>query len=142
MKKPQKSPIPDTYTAARFASLTGIDRHELQKRLEEQQAQPTGTSAQGGGKLYTLRSLAAAFAGGDHEAERRAKTRAERERLELQNARTRGEMVEVQAVKKLGERIMIAIRSKILQSHLSDDEKDKVLLDLMSLGKMDWTRDA
>lgn len=141
MKRAPKSPIADTYTAARFASLTGIDRHELQKRLDELQAQPTGTSAQGAGKLYSLRSLAAAFAGGDHEAERRGKTRAERERLELANARSRGELVEVAAVKKLGERIMVAIRAKILQSILSDDEKDKILLDLFNLKNMDWSRE-
>jgi hypothetical protein len=35
---------------------------------------------------------------------------------------------------------MAGIRTRILAFPLSDDEKDKLLLDLKALGDMDWTR--
>lgn len=78
----------------------------------------------------------------DLDAERLRKTTEEADKLALANARSRGELVEVAAVKKLGEKVMVAIRSRIMQFPLSDDEKDKLLTELLSLGKMDWSRDA
>ncbi len=76
---------------------------------------------------------------GDIEAERLRKTKEEADKLELHNARTRGELVEIAAVKKLGERVMIAIRSKILNFPITDDEKDALLRELMTINKIDWT---
>lgn len=78
----------------------------------------------------------------DLDAERLRKMTEEADKLALANARSRGELVEVTAVKKLGEKVMVAIRSRIMQFPLSDDEKDKLLTELLSLGKMDWSRDA
>lgn len=137
----RKPEITTSFTSARFASLTGIDRHELQRRLEDLQANPTGKTAQHAPE-YSLRDLVKAFAGGDLEAERLRKTRAEAERIELQNSRTRGEQVEITSVKKLGEKIMIAIRQRILAFPLSEDEQDVLLKDLMALGELDWSREG
>ena len=127
-------------TASRFAAMMACDRHELAKKLAELKAEPAGT--RNGGKLYKLRHLVQAYAGGDDRAERLRKCRAESERIELQNMRTRGELVEVASVKKLGERVMIAIRNTILNMPLTDDEKDKCLRELMNLQSLDWTREA
>lgn len=116
------------------------DRHELATKLSALKAEPTDTK--NGGKVYRLRDLVLAYAGGDERAERLRKTRAESERIELQNARSRGELIEVARVTRLGQRVMIAIRNRILQFPITDDEKDALLTELLNLGKMDWTRDA
>jgi phage terminase Nu1 subunit (DNA packaging protein) len=64
----------------------------------------------------------------------------EADKLELQNARTRGELVEIAAVKRLGEKVMVALRNRVLNMPLTDEEKDKCLRELMDLGKLDWSR--
>jgi phage terminase Nu1 subunit (DNA packaging protein) len=137
----KKSAPPASYTASKFAALTGIDRHELQRRLEELKAATGATTSQGAAE-YSLRDLVKAYAGGDARAEALRKTRAESERIELQNSRTRGELVEVQKVIRLGQRVMIAVRNRILSFPLTDEEKDTCLRELLSLQGMDWTRDA
>lgn len=136
----KRTPEKASFTASRFAALVGADRHELTRNLETLKASPVASN--GRGAEYSLRDLVTAHNGGDERAERIRKNRAESERIELQNSRTRGELVEVQAVKKLGERVMIAIRSRILQFPITDDEKDLLLTELHSLGKMDWSREA
>jgi phage terminase Nu1 subunit (DNA packaging protein) len=128
-----------TLTASKFASLVGADRHEIAKKLSELNARPV--EADGRGDYYHLRDLVNALNGGDERAERIRKNRAESERIELQNARTRGELVEIAAVKKLGERVMIAIRQKILGFPLTDDEKDGMLRELMAMKDIDWSRE-
>ena len=77
-----------------------------------------------------------------YEAEKIRKTTEEADKLALANARSRGELVDVQAVKRLGERVMVAIRSRILQFPLDDDMKDTLLSELMDLKKMDWSREG
>lgn len=137
----KKSTPKTTFTASKFAALTGIDRHELQRRLEDLNATTGAATAQGAAE-YSLRDLCKAFAGGDQRAEMLRKTRAESERIELQNSRTRGELVEVQKVIRLGQKVMIAVRNRILSFPLTDEEKDTCLRELLSLREMDWTRDA
>ena len=87
--------------------------------------QPKGTGAArvGGAKLYAPRDLLAVVMGGDFDAERLRKTREEADRLALANARTRGEVVEIAAVKALGAAVLIAVRNRILSFPLTDDEK-------------------
>jgi hypothetical protein len=138
--KPALEPL--GYTVARFSQLVGFDRHALAARVQEMDLKPVGKSDAQGADLYSIRDLVRAVLGGDIEAEKLRKTREEADRLALMNARSRGELVEIAAVKKLGEKVMIAIRNRILNMPLTDDEKDRCLLDLMELEKIDWSREA
>jgi phage terminase Nu1 subunit (DNA packaging protein) len=67
------------------------------------------------------------------------RTKEEADKLELANARTRGELVEVAKVKRLGEQVMSGIKTKILNMPLTDDEKDKCLRDLLSMKDLDYS---
>lgn len=67
------------------------------------------------------------------------RTKEEADKLELANARTRGELVEVSKVKRLGEQVMSGIKTKILNMPLTDDEKDKCLRDLLSMKDLDYS---
>lgn len=138
--KPVAEPI--GYTVARFSQLAGFDRHALAERIQEMRAQPVGKSAAQGADLYSVRDLVRALLGGDIEAERLRKTREEADKLALANSRSRGELVEVQAVKRLGEKVMAAVRNRILAMPMTDDEKDDCLRELLSLSDMDWTREG
>ncbi len=75
----------------------------------------------------------------DLKREQLRRTKEEADRLELSNARTRGELVEVRKVKLEGEKIMGAIRNRILNSLLTDDEKDQCLRDILSLKDVDFS---
>lgn len=143
-KKTGPKPVqePPGYTVARFSQLAGFDRHALAARISEMNLQPVGTSAAQAADLYSIRDLVRAILGGDIEAEKLRKTREEADKLALQNARSRGELVEIASVKKLGEKIMIAIRNRILNMPLTDEEKDRCLLELMDLAKLDWSREG
>jgi phage terminase Nu1 subunit (DNA packaging protein) len=123
---------------ARFCEFTGLDRHALSTRLSELQAKPVGKVAQA--VTYSLRDLVRATIGGDIEAEKLRKTREEADKLALANSRSRGELVEITAVKRLGEKIMVAIRNRILAMPLTDEEKDRCLVELMGLASLDWSR--
>jgi hypothetical protein len=57
--------------------MMNCDRHELSRKLTDIDAVPTGKK--NGGKLYKLKDLILAFAGGDEKAERVRKLRAESE---------------------------------------------------------------
>ena len=75
----------------------------------------------------------------DIKTEQLRRTKEEADKLELQNARTRGELVEVALVQKMGEKVMAAIKTRILNMPLTDDVKDQCLRDLLSLRDMDFT---
>jgi phage terminase Nu1 subunit (DNA packaging protein) len=139
-KQPEAREGAESLTIARFAQLTGFDRHTLASRLSELKAQPVGRVVQAA--TYSLRDLVKAALGGDIEAERLRKTREEADKLELANARTRGEIVEISSVKKLGEKVMVALRNRILAMPLTDEEKDRCLEELRSLATMDWSREG
>lgn len=143
-KRPGPKPAPESagYTVARFAQLTGMDRHTLASRISEMGLVPVAKSTLQNADLYTIRDLVRAVLGGDIEAERLRKTREEADKLALANSRARGELVEIAAVKKLGEKVMVAIRNRILNMPLTDEEKDKCLMELMALDRIDWSRDA
>jgi phage terminase Nu1 subunit (DNA packaging protein) len=75
----------------------------------------------------------------DIKKEQLRRTKEEADKLELQNARTRGELVEVEKVKRAGEKVMSAIRNRILNMPLTDDEKDQCLRNLLSLRDIDFS---
>jgi phage terminase Nu1 subunit (DNA packaging protein) len=145
-KKPKPGPKPaiepEGYTVARFAQLAGFDRHTIGARIEEMKIQPVGKTVAQAAALYAIRDLVRAILGGDIEAEKLRKTREEADKLALANARSRGELVEIASVKKLGEKIMVAIRNRLLNMPLTDEEKDRCLKELLDLGKLDWSREG
>lgn len=142
--KPGPKPAiePEGYTVARFAQLAGFDRHTIGARIEEMKIQPVGKTVAQAALLYSIRDLVRAILGGDIEAEKLRKTREEADKLALANARSRGELVEIASVKKLGEKIMVAIRNRLLNMPLTDEEKDRCLKELLDLGKLDWSREG
>lgn len=75
----------------------------------------------------------------DLKREQLRRTKEEADKLELLNARTRGELVEVSRVKRAGEKVMSAIRNRILNMPLTDDEKDQCLRDLLSVREFDFS---
>lgn len=79
---------------------------------------------------------------GDIDAERLRKTTEEADKLAIANARSRGELVEIAAVTRLGQNVLIAVRNRILNMPLTDDEKDSCLRELLELKNMDWSRPA
>jgi phage terminase Nu1 subunit (DNA packaging protein) len=134
----------ETVTVAQWCLEVGGDRHEFQRRIADMRVESVG-KAKGraaGAVLYRVRDLVKVMLGGDIEKEKLRKTKEEADKLELANARTRGELVEIVAVKRLGEKVMVALRNRILNMPLTDDEKDRCLLELLSLEKIDWSREA
>lgn len=77
----------------------------------------------------------------DPDYERARKDKEMADKLALGNMRTRGETVDISAVKKFGETVMVAIRQRILAMGLTPDEEDKCLIELMQLQDLDWTRE-
>jgi phage terminase Nu1 subunit (DNA packaging protein) len=75
----------------------------------------------------------------DFDRERLRRTKEEADKLEIFNARSRGELVEIEKVKRSGEKVMSAIKTRILNMPLSEDEKDQCLRDLVSLKEMDFS---
>lgn len=75
----------------------------------------------------------------DFERERLRRTKEEADKLELLNARTRGELVPVDLVKKMGQKVMSAVRNRILNMPLTDEEKDQCLRDILTLNKLDFS---
>jgi hypothetical protein len=134
-------PVTGAFTVARFAQLTGFDRHSLASRIEEMRLEPVGHS-RNRTPVYSIRDLVRGVLGGDIEAERLRKTREEADKLALANARSRGELVDVSSVRRLGQQVMSAVRNRILSMPLTDDEKDGCLRELLSLADMDWSREG
>lgn len=134
----------EQWTIAQWCREVGCDRKEFAKKVSASDIKPNGkaTGRASGANLYRVRDLLKVVLGGDHEAEKLRKTREEADRLALANARSRGELVEIVMVKKLGEKVLVAVRNRLLNMPLTDEEKDKCLSDLMDLGKLDWSREG
>lgn len=75
----------------------------------------------------------------DFDRERLRRTKEEADKLELLNARTRGELVEVVQVKKAGEKIMASIKTVIMNDAITEDAKDKCLKNLVQLKEIDFS---
>lgn len=78
----------------------------------------------------------------DPEYERARKDREMADKIALQNARLRGEMIEVEEVCKMTEGFFGVLRSKVMNLPLTADEIDLCLLSLMSFREVDWTYEA
>ena len=82
------------------------------------------------------------IAHGDKEAETIGKIAEERKKLERENREAEGELVPVERVCILGERYVAAVRQVILNSSLSDTEKQEALGEIVQLGETDWEAEA
>jgi hypothetical protein len=131
-----KKPPTTTYTPSKFAALVGCDRHQLIKRLAENNATPA--TATGRGSEFGLRDLVNALAGGDAAAERVRKLRLECEKLEHDLSVKRRDYVATAEVIKLNEWIATAIRETIWRSPLDEGARRAILHELCSLKDHDW----
>lgn len=61
------------------------------------------------------------------------RTKEEADKLELANAKTRGELIEKSEVIKAGEEIMAIVRNAILNDKITEEAKDKCLKNLLRL---------
>jgi hypothetical protein len=141
-------PAPEYVTRqADLARLLGVSRQRLQYHLR-QRGFPKRDAA---GRWPVAGALAYARAAGltpdrpgapaaDAEtdgttlyAERLRKTREEADKLALENARMRGELVETESVYRHFEAVFVALRQKILACGLLDEEKDELLNELLRL---------
>jgi hypothetical protein len=75
--------------------------------------------------------------GGEYEVQELRKLTEEADKLALQNEKTRGALVEIEAVYKHFAGLFVALRARILASALTDDEKDELLNDLRKLKARD-----
>jgi phage terminase Nu1 subunit (DNA packaging protein) len=150
MSAEAKSPTVDVGTLAKLFSLTEV---RIQQLAKDKVIAKTGRgryelwpSIKGYIKFLQERRVNQ-WDGKDEDLselkrEQLRRTKEEADKLELANARTRGELVEIAAVKPLGANVLIAVRNRILSFPLTDDEKDQCLRELLALADMDWTREA
>lgn len=72
-------------------------------------------------------------AGATLASERLRKLKEDADKVAIENERSRGNLVETEAVYGHFEGLFVALRQRILASGLSDQEKDELLKDLMGL---------
>jgi hypothetical protein len=75
--------------------------------------------------------------GGTLAAERLRKLKEEADKVALENDKTRGKLVDIEAVYRHFQGIYVALRARILASNLDDQEKDEILNDLRRLKARD-----
>lgn len=132
-------------TISNFSRELGVDRHALAVKVEQLGIKPYGRVKEGkaaGSAAYRIRDLVKAHSGGDQAAERLRKTREEADRLSIQNVRSRGELIEVDAVKALARAFHHALVRTIIAMPLTDEEKDRCLDEIQPLRDMDWGRES
>jgi hypothetical protein len=130
----------ETFTPSRFASLVGADRHEIQRKLNEIGATPV--EADGRGEEFTIRDLVKAHMGGDIKREQLRRTKEEADRLAIQNARSRGELIEISEVIAMTRGFFSVLRSKVMSFSITEDERDQLLAGLQSFRDVDWSAEA
>jgi len=77
---------------------------------------------------------------GELEAEQLRKLKEEADRVALENEKTRGNLVETEAVYRHFEGIFVGLRARVLASGLIDQEKDELLDDLRRLKTRNLTK--
>jgi phage terminase Nu1 subunit (DNA packaging protein) len=79
---------------------------------------------------------------GDKDAELIGKLAAERKSTELSNARQMGQLIPTEVVASLVERVLMAVKQRLLSSGMTAQEKTELLEQLVGLDDMDWTQQA
>lgn len=93
--------------------------------------------------LEHLRSIAGNRSGSPEEdlnltKERARLAREQADRIAMDNEISRKTLIPADLIKKAGENLFVALRSKILASNLLDSEKDELLNDLRALAANEW----
>lgn len=112
----------------RAAQELGCHRQTLDKGLKAQGIEP-GTD-----KKFSTRQIFNAMRG-DIDAEKLELVREQKRKLQLENARTVGELIERDRVGDFLGKVFIGVRQKILSSALQPVETDELLTDLQRLKK-------
>src|SRR5690348_3357771 len=120
------------WTLLRASVEFGIDRITLRSRLQK-----LGIVED---KFTTAQILKAVQINTTIEQEKLRKTKEEADEVALRNEKSRGNLIDIETVKKAGEGIFVSFRQKILSSSLLDSEKDEILNDLRNLKTRDWTK--
>lgn len=125
----------------KLADLAGLTTRRLRQLADDGYFSPPA-----GGEYQfapTLRGLFKYYQQGPGDkrlamsAEKLRKLREEADKLALENERTRGNLVEIEAVYKHFEGIFVAFRQRVLGSSLTEEEKDEFLRDLRRLKARD-----
>jgi len=78
----------------------------------------------------------------DIKKEQLRRCKEEADKLELANARTRGELIPMATVIKINQANFSVLRNRILSFPLTDEEKTTCMKELFALRDIDWTREA
>lgn len=117
---------PVRWSIGQAAYEFGIDHRSLSKRLTQADLAP------GEDGRFSTRQIAAAV-WGDADSESLRKLTQEADKLEIQNRRARGELIEADAVYRHFEGVFVSLRQRIMASKLTREEQDDLMLDLQRL---------
>jgi hypothetical protein len=133
-----------TISADRLCSLTGLtDRRHRQLAKEGYFPPPMASQYKA---FATLQGLFKYFREDRNQAsvtlngERLRKLKEEADKVALENEKTRGNLVEIEAVYKHFEAIFVSLRARVLASQLTEQEKDELLNDLRRLKARDISK--
>jgi hypothetical protein len=108
------------WSLSHAAGEFGIDRRTLTNRLRAAGIAP------GPDAMFTTLQICSVLYD-DRFREELGKIKAERERIQLQNRQTLGQLVDVAAFEKRYAPILTGMRSVILSSELPEEAKDRIL---------------
>ena len=123
------------WSAFKASAEFGIDRLALTKAIKQNSIEPGKD-----GKFSTKQICNAVF--GDIDSERLRLTREQADKIFLDNQKRKGELIERRAVRDFIGKVFVNIRQRITASHLIEEEKDEMLLDLKVLGQSEWAKKA
>jgi hypothetical protein len=118
------------WTVIRASAEFGMHRDTLTKYLRREGIRPGPD-----GKFSTQEIVKGVY--GDLRTEQTRETRLRADKLEIELGKERKLIIPAPRVFSLLENIFVAVREKILGSHLSDTEKEQILNDLVSLRDAD-----
>lgn len=121
------------WTVSRGEAEFGIGRDTLSKRLHTLGEQP------GDDGRYSTRQICSAVFG-DTAAEKARLAREQADRVAMDNAERRRELIAVADAQRIAGRYVFAARQRILALALSDEEKNAILAELRRLAEEDFTR--
>jgi hypothetical protein len=128
-----ESAAPIQWTLSAAHAEFGMHRDTIKGRLTRIGEQPSAD-----GYWTTQQICAAVF--GDMDGEKLRKMKGEADKIEMENRKTTGELIDVPAVIEVGQRFTFAIRQVIVNSKLSQEDKQAVLNELASIAETDWTK--
>ena len=108
----------------------GVDTRTLRKRIRQAGVEP------GMDGKYSIKQICAAVFG-DLAGQRTREVKAKADLLEIELAKERQQVITAPRVYVFLENIFVAVRSKIVGSHLSETEQNQILNDLVSLKDAD-----